>query len=121
MTAEIVDLQDARLEKRRAALDALFESDFFGLTFSQEHCRQARDMLGWSVEVLAFKSGVSPKAIRDLETGDRTLRSVTMQALAFAFEKEALIFLPGHPPMIGDNCRGGTRDPRGRDDYHLIE
>ncbi|MEG7202739.1 helix-turn-helix transcriptional regulator [Pseudomonas aeruginosa] len=120
MTAEIVDLQDARLEKRRAALDALFESDFFGLTFSQEHCRRAREMLGWSVEALAFKSGASPTAIRKLEDGG-ALRYVTMQALAYALEKEALIFLPGLPPMIGDNCRGGTKDPRERDDYHLIE
>ncbi|WP_328822905.1 helix-turn-helix transcriptional regulator [Pseudomonas sp. S32] len=76
--------------------------------------------MGWSVEALAFRSGVSRNAIRRIEDGAE-LRAVTMQALAFAFEAEGLIFIPSHLPMIGDNCRGSTRSPRTRDDYHLLE
>ena len=88
--------------------------------FSSAHCAPARSRLGWSVEALAFRSGVSRNAINRLEKGIR-LREVTMQALAFAFETEGLIFIPGHPPMSGDNCRGATKDPRSRRDYHLLE
>jgi transcriptional regulator with XRE-family HTH domain len=78
-------------------------------------------MLNWSAEALAFRSGVSVKAIKGLEEGRQTLRPVTMQALSFAFEAEALVFLPGLKPMRGHNCRGGTMNPRTRDDYHLLE
>ncbi|WP_110632514.1 helix-turn-helix transcriptional regulator [Pseudomonas sp. CC120222-01a] len=88
--------------------------------FQSAHCAQARARLDWSVEALSFRSGVSRAAIRAIENGAE-LRPVTMQALAFAFEAEGLIFLPGHPPMTGENCRGSTRDPRSRRDYHLLE
>lgn len=88
--------------------------------FKSTHCAPARLRLGWSVEALAFRSGASRAAIRRIEDGAE-LRDVTMQAIAFAFEKEGLIFIPGHPPMSGDNCRGATKDPRDRRDYHLLE
>lgn len=88
--------------------------------FESSHCAPARLRLGWSIEALAFRSGVSIGAIRSIENGAE-LRGVTMQALAFAFEAEGLIFIPGHPPMPGDNCRGATKDPRSRHDYHLLE
>nr|WP_256562593.1 MULTISPECIES: helix-turn-helix transcriptional regulator [unclassified Pseudomonas] len=91
------------------------------LGFSESHCVKAREMLGWSVEALAFRSGVSTQAIRQLELGTRKLRRVTMQALSFSFESEGLIFFPNLEPMRGNNCRGGTTDPRGRDDFYLIE
>lgn len=77
-------------------------------------------LLEWSVDALAFRSGVSPAAIRRVENGAE-LRRVTMQALAFAMEQEGLVFFPGHPPMRADNCRGATPDPRTREDYHLLE
>lgn len=88
--------------------------------FEIAHCAPARLHLGWSVEALAFRSGVSRGAIRNIENGAEP-RSVTMQALAFAFEAEGLIFMPGQPPMPGANCRGTTKDPRSRHDYHLLE
>ena len=47
-------------------------------------------MLDWSVEALAFRSGVSPKAIRRIARGAE-LRRVTMQALAYAMELEGLV------------------------------
>lgn len=122
MTREIADLDQARSLKQ-AEIDKafwLFAEDL-PLGFSEAHCAKAREMVGWSVEALAFRSGVSAKAIRELELGVRKLRRVTMQALSFSLEKEGLIFIPGHEPMRGNNCRGGTTNPRERDDFHLIE
>ncbi|MEO9240804.1 MULTISPECIES: helix-turn-helix domain-containing protein, partial [Pseudomonas] len=51
------------------------------MPFKSAHCEPARSLLGWSVEALAFRSGVSPNAIRRIEKGAE-LRRVTMQALA---------------------------------------
>lgn len=121
MASKIVDLQDIRQQRVRAIMTAMMRSDDFPLSFSAEHCAPAREMLGWSIEALAFKSGVSPAAIRDLEQCARPLRRVTMQALSYAFERERLVFLPGQPPLRGANCGGATLDPRARHDYHLIE
>lgn len=90
------------------------------LPFLSPHCEPARLQLGWSIDALAFRSGVSPGAIRCVENGAE-LRRVTMQALAYAMEMEGLVFFPGHPPMRADNCRGATPDPRSRGDYHLLE
>lgn len=91
------------------------------LGFTVDHCAKARSILNWSVEALAFRSGVSIKAIQQFEGRTRDLRRVSLQALAFSFEAEGLIFLPGIDPMTGDNARGATEDPRTREDYHLLE
>ena len=122
MTGKLIDLDQAR--RLRLAEDDREMRQFFEslpLDFTDVHCVQAREMLGWTVEALAFRSGVSTKAIRELESGTRTLRRVTMQALSFALETEGLIFLPGHKPMRSGDCRGATTDPKDRDDFHLIE
>jgi hypothetical protein len=122
MTGKIINLQQIRALKEAGiewGPDPLM--DDLPLSFSTAHCAAARAMLNWSVEALSFRSGVSVKAIRELEEGRRTLRPVTMQALSFAFEAEALVFLPGLKPMRGNNCRGGTTDPKTRDDFHLLE
>jgi hypothetical protein len=122
MTGKLVDLDQARrlkLAEDDKNMRLFFES--LPLGFSDGHCSQAREMLGWSVEALAFRSGVSTKAIRELELGTRTLRRVTMQALSFALEAEGLIFIPGQKPMTSGDCVGATTDPRDRDDFHLIE
>ncbi|SED77072.1 Helix-turn-helix [Pseudomonas frederiksbergensis] len=122
MTGKIINLEQIRALKEAGVEwgpSSLF--DDLPLSFSAAHCAAARAMLSWSVEALAFRSGVSTKAIRELEAGRRTLRPVTMQALSYAFEAEALVFLPGLKPMRGNNCRGGTTDPKTRDDFHLIE
>jgi hypothetical protein len=122
MSAEIFNLDKIRSESvaaQDASLLAFFQR--LPITFSAFHCSDARQMLDWSVEALAFRSSVSVKAIKDLERGTRKLNQVTMQALAYAFENEGLIFMPGHPPSRGENCRGATSDPKQRDDYHLLE
>ncbi|MEL7940955.1 helix-turn-helix transcriptional regulator [Pseudomonas delhiensis] len=120
METNIVEIEKALFERRRAIFNAIWHPDVT-LTFTPEHCKKARDMLDWSVEALAFRSGVSTRAIRELESSGQPMRRITMQALAYAFESEALVFFPGHPPLIGDNCRGATADPRLSPDYHLIE
>jgi hypothetical protein len=122
MPGKIINLVQIRaLKEMGIEWGAGFSINDLPLSFSTDHCAPARAMLDWSVEALAFRSGVSVKAIRDLEKGRRTLRQVTMQALSFALETEGLVFFPGVNPMRGQNCRGGTLDPRTRDDFHLIE
>lgn len=121
MSADVIDPQPIRLvldDEQLEAMEWLMEQ--LPLGFLPGHCAEARTMLGWSVEALAFRSGVSPRAIRSIENGAE-LRRVTMQALAFAMEAEGLVFFPGHPPLRAGNCRGATPDPRTRDDFHLLE
>lgn len=122
MTTKVVELDQVR-RKRTAEAHAAVWAALADLPshFAAAHCAPARAMLGWSVEALAFRSGVSINAIKDLELGVRALRRVTMQALSYSLEEEGLIFLPNNPPMRGANCRGGTTDPKSRSDYHLLE
>ncbi|WP_082421422.1 helix-turn-helix domain-containing protein [Pseudomonas sp. NBRC 111140] len=94
--------------------------DHLPLSFRGAHCQTARELLGWSIKELSSASGVTPQAIQRLEHGAH-LKTVSMQALAFALEAEGLVFFPGHPPLRGMNCRGSTKDPRCRLDYHLLE
>lgn len=119
MPADIIDFP-----KRRPANETEQDMEDFmanlPLGFRADHCEPARLALGWSVEALAFRSSVSPGAIRTIESG-KELRRVTMQAIAFAFEAEGLVFFPGQSPFTAGNCRGATPDPRTRDDYHLLE
>ncbi len=122
MTGTLIDLDQARrLKQAEDDREMLLFFESLPLGFTDVHCAQAREMLGWTLDALAFRSGVSTKAIRELELGIRTLRRVTMQALSFALAAEGLFFLPGHRPMKSDNCGGATTDPRDRDDFHLIE
>lgn len=88
---------------------------------SRQHCIQARELLNWSVYQLAEQSGVSPLAIEQYESGFRKLRTISLQALAFAFEAESLVFFAGHPVMVGENVRGACPDPRECSDYSQIE
>lgn len=66
------------------------------LGFLPGHCAEARTMLGWSVEALAFRSGVSPGAIRCIENWAE-LRCVTIQPLASAMQAEGLVFFQATP------------------------
>ncbi|MDZ7890100.1 MAG: helix-turn-helix transcriptional regulator [Pseudomonas sp.] len=91
------------------------------LQFNADHCRQARQLLGWSVEQLAQESGVSTAAIEGYEAKTRALRVVTRQALAFRLESEGLVFFDGHQPLRGDNVCGCTPDPALARDFNLIE
>lgn len=91
------------------------------LQFNADHCRQARQMLGWSVEQLAQGSGVSTAAIEGYEAKTRPLREVTRQALAYRLEAEGLVFIRGHQPLRGDNVCGCTPDPALEHDFNLIE
>lgn len=88
---------------------------------SPEHCLRAREHLGWTREALAQASGASIEAITRFETEQAELREVTLQALAWAFEGQGLIFIEGHPLLVGMDVRGATPDPRLRDDFETIE
>lgn len=121
MTSHVLDRQPLRLNLDEDQIEAVaWIMDHLPLSFTSAHCGPARTLLDWSIDALADASGVSPKAIQQLENGER-LRTVSMQALAFALEAEGLVFFPGHPPLRGENCRGATKDPRSRRDYHLLE
>nr|WP_019364778.1 helix-turn-helix transcriptional regulator [Pseudomonas luteola] len=91
------------------------------LAFSVEHCSAARLLLGWSTEALAFRSGVSVKAIERFEAGQQELHEVSLIALSFAFEREGLFFVKGSAPMRGTNIQGVTQDPKLRSDYGLLD
>ncbi|MGE8170725.1 helix-turn-helix domain-containing protein [Pseudomonas putida] len=120
MPTDVTDGDPIRLALDDEQIDAIgWLMEHLPLGFQPSHCADARSMLGWSVEALAFRSGVSPRAIRRIENGAE-LRRFTMQALAHALEAAGLVFFPG-PPMRPDNCRGATPDPRMRNDYHLLE
>lgn len=88
--------------------------------FTPEHCAQARELLGWSLEQLAQESGVSVAAIQRFEAHGELL-DVTRLALAFRLEAEGLVFFPGFAPGKGMNVKGSTPDPAGRADYAMIE
>jgi DNA-binding transcriptional regulator YiaG len=122
MRKNVIDLETARID-RKSEVDAEMIDFFLNQppTITPQQCVQGREILGWSEEALAFRSGASVKAIQQFEKGSRPLKWVTKQALQFAMEEESLIFIPGYAPSVGNNCRGSTQDPRSRDDFHLIE
>jgi DNA-binding transcriptional regulator YiaG len=110
--------EDKQADKDQEFIDFILSQP---QTMTAEQCSQARGLLGWSQEALAFRSGTSVLAISQFETGTRLLRDVTKQAIVFALEGEGLMLIPGHPPMRGDNVRGMTPNPRERKDFHLVE
>ena len=121
MTSPVLDRPPLRLNLDEDQIEVVASLiDHLPLGFNGSHCGPARVLLGWSIDDLGATSGVSPKAIMELERGAH-LNAVSMQALAFALEAEGLLFFPGHPPLRGENCRGSTKDPRSRHDYHLLE
>jgi len=70
MSADVIDTQPIRLvlnDEQLEAMEWLMEQ--LPLGFLPYHCARARSLLGWSVEALAFRSGVSPRAIRSIENG----------------------------------------------------
>lgn len=121
MSIDLIDRQPLRLSLDDEQVEAIaWLMDHLPLSFRQAHCGPARELLGWSVDDLSSASGVTPQAIQRLERGIY-LKEVSMQALAFALEAEGLVFFPGHPPLKGMNCRGSTKDPSTRRDFHLLE
>lgn len=121
MTSPLSDRQPLRLylDEEQIEIVAWLEENL-PIGFRDAHCCPARQLMGWSIDNLSSASGVSSQAIQRLEGGEQ-LKAVSMQALAFAFEAEGIVFFPGHPPLKGENCRGSTKDPRSHRDYHLLE
>ncbi|WP_428480269.1 helix-turn-helix domain-containing protein [Pseudomonas violetae] len=124
MSKNVVVLETYRKPNKAAKVEEAEMLDFLlslPLHFTREHCAQSRSMLDWSVEALAFRSGVSVRAIQQFENGERELLRVSLQALSYSLEAQGLIFIQNQPPLRADNCRGATPDPRSRSDYHLLE
>lgn len=84
-------------------------------------CVQARQRLDWAIDRLAHESGVSPLAIEQFESGFRKLRPISLQAIAFAFEAQGLMFIPGYGILRGGDVQGACPDPRLSDDYFQVE
>ena len=60
-----------------------------------EQCRQARLALGWSLEALADRAGVSKESISALERGRRVHRPETLAAIVGALQAASVVITPG--------------------------
>ena len=90
-------------------------------TMSPEQCAQARVLLDWSIDRLANTAGVTPLAIEQYESGFRKLRPISLQAIAYTFESEGLVFFPGHQPLRSDNIGGTCPDPHRSADIGMFD
>lgn len=88
---------------------------------TRNQCVSAREMLGWDQTRLSHESGVSLLAVGMYEAGMRRLRPISLQAIAYVFEKQGLVFLNGEPPIMGANVRGCCPNPCSSPDYYLLE
>lgn len=121
MNSHTADQQPLRLNLDEYQIEVVeWIVDQLPLSFAAIHCGPARVLLDWSIDDLSSASGVSTQAIQRIEDGG-SVNAISMQAVAFAFEVEGLVFFPGHPPLKGENCRGSTKNPRSHPDYHLLE
>ncbi len=86
MTSHVLDRQPLRLNLDADQIEVIASlMDHLPLSFTGSHCGPARELLGWGIDDLGAKSGVSTKAIQRLERG-AYLNPVSMLALAFALE-----------------------------------
>ena len=60
-----------------------------------QQCRQARLALGWSLEALADRAGVSKEAISSFERGKRAPRPETLAAIIGALQAAGVVFRNG--------------------------
>lgn len=119
VTSHVIDQHPLHLDLDDDLIEEIAWLKDHPLSFMDVHCAPSRELLGWNIDDLSLAAGVSPQAIQRLEC-DAHLRTVSLQALAFVLEAEGLVFFPDHPPLRGMNCRGSTKDPRSRLDYHLL-
>jgi transcriptional regulator with XRE-family HTH domain len=59
-----------------------------------EQARAARALLDWSQEDAADRAKITPKTLRDFETGQRDPRVDTLSRLRAAFERAGVDFIP---------------------------
>lgn len=80
------------------AAAAVYESDMIDAA----QMRAARALLGWRMEDLSAKAGVSLASIKNIERGVTDPRASTLKAIQAAFEEAGLMFLEE-----GDTRSGG--------------
>jgi DNA-binding XRE family transcriptional regulator len=68
-----------------------FKSDFYQMTPSQ--CRAARGLLGLEQNELAKVAGIARTTLIDLEKGQRTPRTTTVEAIRAALEAAGVEFI----------------------------
>lgn len=61
-------------------------------SLSPEQCRAARGFLGWRMEDLANRSGITRNTIQNFETGKHAPQPGTLTALRACFEAAGLRF-----------------------------
>lgn len=78
--------------------------------------RMSRAALGWTIQLLAQKSGVGEKTIRTIEAqnGIPNVRTTTLQLLQTTFEDHGILFiLAGEGPEEGPGIRFNDHSKRG--------
>ena len=72
--------------------------------------RGARAMMGWSIEELARRSGVSEKTVRRMEKvwGVPNATAETFSKIQACFEAEGFEFLPDTGGKVGPGIRWGS-------------
>ncbi|MFM9859126.1 helix-turn-helix transcriptional regulator [Pseudoxanthobacter sp. M-2] len=78
-------------------------------TFSPEHCRAARGLLGWTQEELATAAKVSRSTIRNFECGRHELRRESERLLLNALERSGVRVL--RDDLGGPGVRLSRRPP----------
>jgi transcriptional regulator with XRE-family HTH domain len=66
------------------------------MSITNEQCRAARALLGWSQADLATAAMVGQKTIADFERGARQLRPRTLADIRAALERAGVAFIDGN-------------------------
>jgi len=83
------------------------------MSISAKQCRDARELMKWSIETLHEQSDASREAIRGFEAEQRTLNSDTLRALTSTFERAGIEFVGDSAILYtGRGLRGITSHPR---------
>ncbi|MFT8243970.1 helix-turn-helix domain-containing protein [Roseomonas sp. BN140053] len=67
-----------------------------------EQCREARKLLGWTIQRAGVRSGISGLTVRQFESGRRQTREANVAAIRTALEAAGVEFIP-------ENGGGGVR------------
>lgn len=77
-----------------------------------EQARAARGLLDWSQADASDRAKITPKTLRDFETGQRAPRADTLERLRAAFEKAGVEFIAENGGGPGVRLRKPARKQR---------